>query len=169
MDAFGHRILAGTGTAAIFATAGAPPWQIFASAPIGMAFSEGWTSPDLDNTFLLKKLTKWIPGRWDSEIFGHRRTLHWWGWPALIAAIAHRADLGQSGWVVWASLLGWASHLLGDLIFGMPGYGTPEGVPLLPWWGHFGLGFRSDGIAQHILMWPISIALTWCALGHPGL
>jgi len=164
MDGLGHRILAGSTAVSVFATAGAPMWQVAAAAPVAIAFSAGWTSPDVDNTWLLRKLTRFIPGRWDARIFGHRRTLHWWGWPALIAHLAATADLGVVGWAVWAALLGWTSHLVGDFIFGE----EPPGIPLAPWWWHIGLHLDSGGRIEKWATAPVSAVIVWVALGHPG-
>jgi hypothetical protein len=168
MNGVHHRVVAASLWPAWATLGHAPHWQVIAGIPVAVAFSAGWTSPDVDDTWLMEKATKWIPGRWDHEIFGHRQTLHWWGWPALLAYLAGNADLGVVGWAVWAALLGWTSHIVADAAFGRGGRGVPAGIPLLPWGAHVGLGFKSDGAAAHVLTWPICLILAWIAVGHPG-
>jgi membrane-bound metal-dependent hydrolase YbcI (DUF457 family) len=152
MDGRQHRILAGACAAAESLATGAPWWQTLTAIPVAMAFSSGWVSPDGDQSWL-----SWAPG-------GHRGLTHWWLLPVLAAAVAHRADLGDVGWLVWAAIIGWSSHLLGDFIFGE----RPAGIPLAPWWWHIGLELNSGGRIEKLTTAPGSAMLVWWAAGHPG-
>lgn len=104
--------------------------EVAAAALLAVPFSAGRFSPDADNRGLLK--------RW----FGHRRTVHWWGWPAAVLALV--AALGLS-WPCYGPALGWLSHLFPfDFLFGKGGRSIPKGIPLWPWRGckRLGLGLR---------------------------
>jgi hypothetical protein len=76
--------------------------------------------------------------------------------PAILAVGTLLAVPRDSAWAIWALLLGWTSHLVGDFVFGE----RPEGVPMGPWWGYAGLGFDSGGRLERTLRrgWPLVLA-----------
>jgi hypothetical protein len=104
--------------------------EVTAAALLAVPFSAGRFSPDADNRGLLKRL------------FGHRHTLHWWGWPVAVLALV--AALGLP-WPCYGPALGWLSHLFPfDFLFGKGGRSIPKGIPRWPWRGckRLGLGLR---------------------------
>jgi uncharacterized metal-binding protein len=147
------------------------PWQIVAGIPFAVAFSAGPTSPDIDDTRTWKKLDKWVPDEWLG--FGgplqHRGLMHWVGWP-VIGALLIRAFMAGSpvAFLAWAVVIGVGSHVASDVMFGQRGYGTQRGVPLLLWTCHVGVGRKSDGVLQHLVLWPVCLALIWWSVGMPG-
>lgn len=105
-----------------------------------MYFSSGKFSPDIDRT--------WAPGppRRGYHWRGHRGWTHrvWFAsflsvvWLALAAQVlsVHPVLMSADVWYVWsAPLLGWWSHLSGDMIYGrLPVMGQPIGlgIPTTP-------------------------------------
>ncbi len=137
-----------------------------ASASMVVAGLASW-GPDVDQLAFWKSADRPIP----DEALGHggpmkhRGISHFWLWPALAAYLAYTADLGDVGWVIWALVLGFSSHLLGDFIFGE----QPAGIPLAPWWWHVGLGFNSGGAVERALFVPAFTAgVAWWVAGCPG-
>ena len=145
MDGSTHRLFAASASLAVSTSAGSPAWQGAAAALIATATSAGWTSPDADQSWL-----SWAPG-------GHRGFTHWWGLPALLAVGTMVFIPPEAAWALWALLLGWGSHLVGDFIFGE----RPAGIPMAPWWAYAGLGFNSGGVIERILRWAWPVALAW--------
>jgi hypothetical protein len=128
------------------------------------------TGPDLDNTRTAKRLDGWLP---DEALGGcgplqHRGLAHWWGIPAAAWLVADRLPAGWWQWAILAAILGWASHLLGDLTFGKAGFGTGQGVPLLPWGWHVGLGFKVGSRFERAVAWGLTVAAGWLLVGSPG-
>ena len=148
MDGSTHRLFAASASLAVSTSVGSPLWQGAAAAVIATASSAGWTSPDADQSWL-----RWAPG-------GHRGFTHWWGLPALLAVGTLVFIPPEAAWAVWALLLGWGSHLVGDFIFGE----RPAGIPMAPWWAYAGLGFDSGGVVERVLRWAwpaMLIAQVW--------
>ncbi len=143
MDGSTHRLFAASASLAVSTAAGAPGWQTAASAVIATASSAGWTSPDSDQSWLW-----WVPG-------GHRGLTHWWGLPGGAAIATLMFVPPQAAWAIWALLLGWSSHLLGDFIFGE----RPPGIPMAPWWAYAGLGLDSGGLIERVLRWAWPVML----------
>ena len=142
-------------------TAGLPGWQQAAGSVLALALS---MAPDVDNRNWWRKVDGWVP----DEILGaqgplrHRGITHFWGWPALLGYAAW-ATPPSVAWVAWALTIGWGSHLLMDFIFGI----KPPGVPLLPWWGHVGLGLDSGGRFEYWVALPALVAGSgWLAWGQ---
>jgi hypothetical protein len=146
-----------------------------AGCSVAVAGLASW-GPDLDQLWPWKRVDKVLP----DEALGnggpmrHRGITHWWFWPLLAGVLAHRADMGDVGWVVWALIWGWTSHLVGDFLFGE----EPQGIPLAPWWCHVGvrtvlpsrLAPNSGGIVERILFIPGLLLVTgWWLTGFPGL
>lgn len=120
----------------------------------------GPLSPDIDQYGPWRTADDVLP----DELLGrggpmqHRGITHWWGLQAAAAVALAYTDATLPGpwWLAWAALTGWASHLIGDFLFGRAVYArTPsgalvrvvgEGIPMSPWWNHRGLGIaRSAG------------------------
>jgi hypothetical protein len=137
VDGSTHRLFAASVSLAVSTVAapGAPAWQAAASAVIATAAAAGWTSPDADQSWL-----SWAPG-------GHRGLTHWWLLPALGAAAVLVFVPAAGAWPLWALLLGWSSHLVGDFIFG----DRPPGIPMAPWWAYAGLRLNSGGGVERVL------------------
>ncbi|GLY33046.1 metal-dependent hydrolase [Kineosporia sp. NBRC 101731] len=148
MDGSTHRLFAASVSIATSTATGAPLWQAAASAVIGTASAAGWTSPDADQSWL-----HWVPG-------GHRGLTHWWGIPALLSVAVLVFVPPEAAWALWALILGWASHLLADFIFGE----RPPGIPMAPWWSYAGLGLNSGGGVEKWLRWGLPMFITWQAL-----
>lgn len=166
-----HRIVAAATWPAVATVVGAPHWQALLGILPAVAFSAGITSPDMDNTRTWKKLDRFIPDELlgDGGPLGHRELIHWWGLPALVAFFLWKTDLGPAEFLLWAATVGWASHLASDAPFGRGGYSIRPGIPILPWGAlRLCVGFKSDGIASAILIWPICGLLWWFTLGTPG-
>ena len=171
MNGNAHRLFGAASWVTVSATMGLPGWQTAAGVIPAVAFSAGPTSPDIDNTRTWKRLDRWIPDELlgDGGPLGHRQFLHWIGLPIIGAWVVwHFAAGTPLTWAAYAAIVGWASHIVSDAVYGQGGYGTAQGVPLGPWFWHFGLGFKSDGLAQHLTILPISLGMVWVALGHPG-
>lgn len=141
-----HRVTAAASWVTASTVAGMPLWQAAAGVVPAVAFSAGITSPDIDNTRTFRRLVDWTNTH---DVLGHRRLMHWWGLPAAVAGYAQSSG---APWVVWAAILGWASHVVADCLVGRRGYGTPEGVPLAPWWFHVGAGLKCGGIGERVLV-----------------
>lgn len=161
-----HRVLAAVSWMTIATQLGAPTWQVVAGAAPAAVFSAGLLSPDIDNTPMWKRLDRWVPDEWlgDGGPLGHRELTHWWGLPAIVAASLQTMP---APWWVWAAIVGWVSHIAGDLIFGKRGYGTPRGIPLAPWWWHVGVGLKCGGLGERTLVPVLGLAAVWLAVGAP--
>jgi LexA-binding, inner membrane-associated putative hydrolase len=143
MDGSTHRLFGASASLAVSTMIGAPAWQTAASAVIATASAAGWTSPDADQSWL-----RWSPG-------GHRGLTHWWGLPAALALATLAFVPPEAAWAVWALLLGWSSHLVGDFIFGE----RPPGIPMAPWWAYAGLRLDSGGLIERVVRWAWPVVL----------
>jgi hypothetical protein len=164
MDRGSHLVFAMAKQAGVAHLAGLSPAQTVTSVVVAGLASWG---PDVDQLAGWKAIDRPIP---DEELghggpLKHRGITHFWLWPVLAAASAHTADLGDAGWVIWALILGWTSHLLGDFIFGE----RPKGIPLAPWWAYIGLGLNSGGRIERWLFVPaFALGTLWWVTGWPG-
>ena len=131
-----------------------PAWQQAAGTLLAVVVSVG---PDIDNARWWRKLDRYVPDEWlgYGGPLAHRGLTHWWGWPALVAWTTWQMPTA-SAWPVLALAVGWASHLLGDLVFGI----TPPGIPLAPWWAHVGLRLKVGGVME----WLTGVALVACSV-----
>lgn len=147
MDGNPHRVFAAASWVLAATAAGTPGWIVATGLIPATALSAGFSSPDIDNTPLWRKMLKYFPGKLDNKILGHRRLTHWWGWPAYLMHLLHQAGPTSMPtivyWLLWAMLTGWVSHIVGDFVFGQGGRGTPKGVPLVLWFAHVGVGLKS--------------------------
>lgn len=135
-----HRVL-GALCGATVASATGQPWQMVAmTALVATATAHGSLSPDMDQTEPWEDVRKLLPSPID-RVMNHRGITHWWGVPVLAwTGMFHLPADAQ--WPAFALLIGWVSHLLGDLIFGQ--------LPLLPWGGRpcLGFGLDTDGFLE---------------------
>jgi hypothetical protein len=141
-----------------------PPGQILWTGVIAVATAAGGFSPDMDQKSWFKALDRWIPDEWlgHGGPLQHRGLSHFWGVPAVGALAVMTGEVVHPGaywFIAWALLIGWASHLLGDFIFGKaaPMCGRGKGIPLAPWWSHHGLGLDTDGRIEHVLCWLMAL------------
>lgn len=161
-----HNLLGAATGLGLGLAAGWPWWQTLVAAGLSSITSDGATSPDADQFKRWRKLDEYLP----DELLGkggplqHRGLSHWWGLPVLAAALVWFLVPGGLQWIGWALVAGWASHLAGDLVFGKADRwsGRGPGIPIAPWWGHVGLGLKSDGKIERWLAAPlIALAMLW--------
>ena len=135
-----HRAFGALCGAAVATWQGWEPGTVIAAALIATSTSHGWSSPDMDQTSPWVRFNRWTPGALD-PLLAHRRLSHWWGLPVLAWLALMAWVPGPAQWPFLALLVGWASHLLGDAIFGK--------VPLMPWGGLYaGLGLSTGGFIE---------------------
>lgn len=169
MNRASHNLLGAVSGLALGTASGWPWWQTLIASGLASVTSDGPTSPDGDQYKLWKTIDRWVP----DELLGkggplqHRGISHWWGLPVLAGLLVWLAP----GWVRWALLalvVGWASHLVGDFVFGKrdPWSGRGPGIPTAPWWGHVGVGLKSGGRVERWLAAPaIAVVGLWLAWG----
>jgi membrane-bound metal-dependent hydrolase YbcI (DUF457 family) len=141
------------------------------AASSAAVFAGGRTSPDIDQRKWWKDLDTLMPDEvlGHGGPLGHRQITHWWGFPAF-AALSWWAFVPATPSLIWTVLfgawIGWCSHLVGDAIFGKgnPRYGMGKGVPMLPWWGHVGLGLKCGGWAERITSGLLVVGITIAAV-----
>jgi hypothetical protein len=128
--------------------------------------------------WLVTRLPWWRPqaGR-HGDPCQHRGITHSWTAPlaaevllAAVMAVGMLAGWDVPWWPFWAALVGWWSHLAGDLVHGRKVWGQDgHGIPLGPWWDHAGVGWKSDGAMAHVVAWglaaPASVVLVVVAAG----
>ena len=152
---FGHRVVGVATTLAVplgLARFGVhtPPGEVVAAVVLAVPFSAGRLSPDAD-----------LP-RGKLHRLGHRRGVHGWWWPGLAGAALVWFGLGGI-YSLWGPIIGWSSHLAADAVFGKAGYGTPRGIPVVPFapW-RLGLGLKVAGeFWGHA---PLELVATWIVL-----
>ena len=166
MNAEGHRAVAAVSWLGVAPLLGVDRPLTLAGVGMAVAFSEGVTSPDIDNTWAAKKVDALVPGRDPSR---HRELAHWWLIPVLAWLVIWRhVDDPQAQVLLWAGVVGWASHLAADAVFGQAGYGTRAGipvVPLLPW--RLALGEKVGGGLETVVTWVAYLAAAWMIAGRP--
>jgi hypothetical protein len=142
-----HRLTGGLAGVA-YAAATGQPWSVVAmSGVIASASAHGFLSPDVDQTKPWVAVRKLLPGSID-QVLNHRTGLsHWWGLvPLAWWGIQQMTPL--AGFLATLLLVGWASHLVGDFIFGE--------LALLPGGGPtFGLGLDTGGRLEHHIVAPL--------------
>lgn len=139
----------------------APLTQVIIGAVAATATSSGVLSPDMDQR---------APFEWARTILGpaskllaHRRGItHWWAIPVIAWVWWLPTIIPSAQWAATALIIGWASHIIGDGIFGR--------IPLLPGWGPmYGLSIRTGQWVEEGPSWcPVSplrtvlvVALAW--------
>jgi hypothetical protein len=161
-----HR-LTGAATVLAFAVgAGLPTVQVLISTAVATVTSAGATSPDLDQQGSWRFVDHLLPDEYAGHggPFRHRGLAHWWGLPAVAAWWGLPLVPEPWRWIAVAALLGWVSHLVGDFFFGQANrpQGRGPGIPMLPWWGHLGLGLDAGGRIEGLLRWlALPALLAW--------
>lgn len=163
-----HRVLGALAGAGYATTQGAPPSVVAMAALVATATSNGATSPDGDQTDAWQNATRALP-TWARR---HRGLLHWWGIPAAAWFAVPQLDPAVQ-WAAHALIVGWASHLLGDAVFGrIPldpmgrrkvGLGLDTGG-LLENGGRF-LGVRIPSLTRAVM----GATLAWLLIGAPTI
>lgn len=164
-----HHVLIGASAGLGYTVArGLPVWQCLIGAGVGAAVGP---LPDVDNHRWWKRLDRVLPDEWlgHGGPLQHRGLTHWWALPAVAWLAAVR--FVPHWWWVFAAVVGWASHLVGDLLFGEADRYAHRGpgIPLGPWFGYVGLGLKSGGIGERVLAPLIGLgAIGWATLTLTG-
>lgn len=169
-----HRAL-GFAVGAAYGQALGLAWPAVAAAgAVAVVTSAGQLSPDADQFRWWRRIDQVVP----DEALGHagplqhRGITHWWVFPALLTA-CWVVQPARGGWVWMAAgalLAGWWSHLLGDMVFGRADRwsGRGPGIPLMPWWGHFGAGLRCGGAVEVVVGLLLVPAGAWIVAASAG-
>lgn len=132
-----HRLLGGLAGAGVASLAGQSWAMVAMTSLVATATSNGPTSPDLDQHPAIERVLSRVLGPLVTHRYG---LLHWWGLP-LLAWLSVAQVPTEARWPAHALLLGWVSHLVGDLVFGQ--------LAIFPWGGpRFGLGLDTDGFLE---------------------
>ncbi len=160
MNGPGSRLVAACAGAVYARVSGPDHWATaVVGAVVAAGAGHGWSSPDMDQSRLFRVLQRLTPN--DPDPFGHHGTTHWFGWPVLAwwGTVALPLLLQ---WPVRLLIVGWASHVAVDALFGK--------IPLLPWGGwRVGLGLKTGGWLERGLVWgPLPLLCGWLIIGAPG-
>lgn len=144
-----HLLFGATTYAAYGVYTHAPLTQVIIGAVAATATSSGILSPDMDQR---------KPFEWARTVLGpagrllaHRRGVtHWWIIPVALWLWWLPLLDPSTRWAATALIIGWASHIIGDGIFGR--------IPLLPGWGPtYGLGIHTGQWVEEGPSWfPVS-------------
>lgn len=145
-----HRLLGAFAGAGVASAAGLPWSMVALTGIVATTTAHGAASPDMDQTGTWRALTRWAP----AALRKHRGLTHWWALPAAAWwAVGHHLP-AAAHWPAYALLIGWASHLLGDALFGR--------IELWPGGPDFGLGLDTDGwLERHVARAAILAGLAW--------
>jgi len=170
-----HRLLGASAGTAWAVQQHLSPAQTAIGIGLAVLTSAGHTSPDVDQAWLWHRADDVLP----DELLGrggpmqHRGIMHWWGLPLAAALAATLLLPAAARWAAGAALAGWVSHLVGDLLFGKPDVRSSRGpgIPVLPWWGHIGLGLGVDGVLERVVVQRLALPclLAWQVLDAFGL
>jgi hypothetical protein len=158
VNAAGHQAVAANLTLGLAATGLVEMGDALTLTVGAMLTAAGPFSPDADNR---RPLNRWL---------AHRQSLHWWGWPLLVAlALAPTA----APVAAYGPVIGWTSHIFpADFVFGRGGQHIPRGIPLWPWRGsrRLGLGLRVTGPfdGHSLIEGAATVALLGVLLAHTG-
>ena len=134
-----HRIFGGLCGAAVATHQGGTFTTIAMTAIVATASAHGWSSPDVDQTGPWRALARALPGPF-GKAMKHRGISHWPGW-AVLAWFGIAQMPADTRWALMALLIGWTSHIVGDVLFGK--------VPLLPWGAMYvGAGLDTGGFLE---------------------
>lgn len=173
-----HRLFGALAGAALAHYTGRPFADVTMAALVASSTAHGWSSPDMDQTKPWRAAGRLLPGE-AHHLAAHRTGLsHWWGLPVLMWFLVIQHLPAGAEWPATVLLIGWVSHLLGDLVFGK--------LALYPWGGpSFGLELDTGGFIEtgrtHMLgrqrivlpFGPVRVAivgaLLWVLASAPGL
>ena len=134
-----HRLTGFAAGAGVALWAGYGPLEVVLSGAFASASSHGGLSPDVDQVKLWVEARQRMP-KSTARLFNHRNLSHWWGLP-ILAYVGVQQLSPDFRWATLMLLVGWTSHLLGDLIFGE--------LPLDPAGRHtFGFGLDTGGFLE---------------------
>lgn len=137
-----HRILGGLAGAVVATIQGGTFTTVAMTAIVATCVAHGWSSPDVDQTDPWRAVARALPGPL-GRAMRHRGITHWPGW-VVLAWWGIQSMPPDTQWALTALLIGWASHIFGDFVFGVGG-----GVPMLPWAaGYVGLPFKTGGFLE---------------------
>ena len=140
-----HRLTGAVAGAAVASWQGQPFEIIAMTAIIATATAHGWSSPDVDQTGPWVRIARAMPdviGR----LMAHRKITHWWGLPVVAWWFAMQMP-EATRMPALALIIGWTSHLLGDLVFGK--------LPIDPWGkAKVGLPLRTGGAIEKYVAGP---------------
>ena len=142
-------------------------WQALICVPVAAGVAYGALSPDIDQSRLWHLADRVLPDEWlgNSGPFRHRGVSHWFGVYAVLTYALWVAS-PDGWWLAGAVLAGWWSHLAADLLVGARGAGRGPGIPVLPWWGHVGLGAKCGGWTEAGLAVVVPLAVVGWSLWH---
>jgi membrane-bound metal-dependent hydrolase YbcI (DUF457 family) len=138
------------------------------------ATAGGPLSPDVDQRGLWHVADRLLPDEWlgHGGPMRHRGLSHWWGIPAAAAVwlwLARETIPGPLWWLAAGVVLGWVTHLAGDLMVGAGSPWRDSGIPVGPWFWHVGFGFRCGGFVEDAGRWIVLPALiVWQAAALAG-
>lgn len=163
-----HRQLGFLAGAAVALGDHQPVVGVALSGVYASASAHGWLSPDVDQTeawMRVRQVARPLLPRSKQRLLNHRYLSHWWGLP-VVGGYAVSLLPPEFAWSALMLVVGWASHLVGDFVFGEGPHG---GIPLLPWGRHVGLhmdtgGFWETGVARS-RKWRIPFAPTQVLIG----
>jgi membrane-bound metal-dependent hydrolase YbcI (DUF457 family) len=121
----GHLAMAALSAAAVSWQLDQPLWQRALSPVVALATA---MAPDVDNTRWWQEIRQHVPIKVVRQALNHRGITHSW----LVPLLMYKSQADPS-WVFVALVVGYASHLAADAVFGK------TGIPLLLWFWHFGL------------------------------
>jgi hypothetical protein len=134
-----HRIFGGLCGAGVATYQGGTFTIIAMTAIVATASAHGWSSPDVDQTTPWRNFARALPGPL-GRAMKHRGITHWPGW-VVLAWFGIQSMPGETQWALTALLIGWASHIVGDVVFGK--------IPVTPWGsGLIGMGLDTGGLLE---------------------
>jgi membrane-bound metal-dependent hydrolase YbcI (DUF457 family) len=125
MNRNGHLAMAALSSATVSWQLDQPLWQRALSPIVALATA---MAPDVDNTRWWQEIRQHVPVKVVRQALNHRGTTHSWLVPLLMYW-----SQDDPSWVFVALIVGYASHLVADALFGK------TGVPTVGWGFHLGL------------------------------
>lgn len=125
MNRNGHLAVAALSAATVSWQLDQPLWQRALSPVVALATA---MAPDVDNTRWWQEIRQHVPVKVVRKALNHRGITHSW-----LVPVGLWFTQDSPAWAFVALVVGYASHLVADALFGK------TGVPLLGWGWHFGL------------------------------
>lgn len=147
-DRWWHRASTALLCLTVAQCAGWEPRRQLVALGIGAVFGGGALSPDCDAYGWWRALDRYLPDEWlgHGGPLIHHGITHWPGTALLVGWLAAMpATLLGATWAGWLVGLAWLGHQAGDWLIGYGGQDVRQGIPLLPWWAHHGLGLGRSG------------------------